>query len=131
MSIQSVYVFWLFSPFTYKVTIDRYVIVAILLFWVFFKFYFIFFLLLSSSPVIGWLSLLLVFLKEINPEYSLEGLMLKMKLQYFGHLIEEWLIGKDLDAGKDWGQEEKEATGYQWLNGHEFEQLQDRFNYIY
>ena len=34
--------------------------------------------------------------KEISPEYSLEGLMLKLKLQYFGHLIR-----KDLDAGKD------------------------------
>ena len=38
-------------------------------------------------------------LKEINPEYSLEGLMLKLKLQYFGHL--NWLTGKDPDAGKD------------------------------
>ena len=28
-----------------------------------------------------------IFIKEINPEYSLEGLMLKLKLQYFGHLI--------------------------------------------
>ena len=37
-------------------------------------------------------------LKEINPEYSLEGLMLKLKLQYFGHLT---LIRKDADAGKD------------------------------
>ena len=37
-------------------------------------------------------------LKEINPEYSLEGLMLTLKLQYFGHLIR---IGKDPDAGKD------------------------------
>ena len=35
-------------------------------------------------------------LKEISPEYSLEELMLKLKLQYFGHLI-----GKDPDAGKD------------------------------
>ena len=34
-------------------------------------------------------------LKEINPEYSLEGLMVKLKLQYFGH------IGKDPDAAKD------------------------------
>ena len=42
-------------------------------------------------------------LKEISPEYSLEGLMLKLKLQYFGHLI-----GKDPDAGRDWGQEEKD-----------------------
>ena len=47
-------------------------------------------------------------LKEINPEYSLEGLMLKPKLQYFGHLMQRAdslektrLIGKDPDAGKD------------------------------
>ena len=40
-------------------------------------------------------------LKEINPEYSLEGLMLKLKVQYFGHLMQSQLIGKDLDAGKD------------------------------
>ena len=41
-------------------------------------------------------------LKEISPEYSLEGLMLKLKLQYFGHLIQRMdLIGKDPDAGKD------------------------------
>ena len=39
-----------------------------------------------------------------------------------------WLIGKDPDAGKDWGQEEKGITGdeivglHHWLNGHEFEQ---------
>ena len=45
-------------------------------------------------------------LKEISPEYSLEGLMLKLKLQYFGHLI-YWLTGKDPDAGKDWRWEEK------------------------
>ena len=37
-------------------------------------------------------------LKEINLEYSLEGLMLKLKLQYFGHLMQRRLIGKDLDA---------------------------------
>ena len=67
-------------------------------------------------------------LKEINPEYSLEGRMLK--LQYFGHLnVKNWLIGKDPDAGEDWGQEEKGATedemvGWHtsWLNGDEFEQ---------
>ena len=39
-------------------------------------------------------------LKEISPEYSLEGLMLKLKLQYFGHLKNE-LIGQDPDAGED------------------------------
>ena len=41
-------------------------------------------------------------LKEINLEYSLEGLMLKLKLQYFGHLNgKSQLFGKDPDAGKD------------------------------
>ena len=50
-------------------------------------------------------------LKEISPEYSLEGLMLKLKLQYFGPLI--WrtdLLEKTLDAGKDWRLEEKQTT---------------------
>ena len=41
-------------------------------------------------------------LKEINPEYSLEGLMLKLKLQYFDQLLlKSQLIGKDPDPGKD------------------------------
>ena len=40
-------------------------------------------------------------LKEINPEYSWEGLMLKLKLRYFAHLIaKSWLTGKDPDPGK-------------------------------
>ena len=49
-------------------------------------------------------------LKEINPEYSLEGL--KLKLQYFGHLMRRThsFIGKDPNAGKDWRQEEKGVT---------------------
>ena len=68
-------------------------------------------------------------LNEINPKYSLEGLMLKMKLQYFGHLM--WkadLLEKTLVSGKDWRREEKgmkedEMAGWHhWLNGHEFEQ---------
>ena len=47
-------------------------------------------------------------LKEINPAYSLDGLLLKLKLQYFGHLMQKsWLIGEDPDAGKDWRQKEK------------------------
>ena len=33
-----------------------------------------------------------------------------MKLQYFGHLMQSWLIGKDFDAGRDWGQEAKGTT---------------------
>ena len=41
-------------------------------------------------------------LKEFNPEYSLQGLMLKLKLQSFGHpMCRSQLIGKDPDAGKD------------------------------
>ena len=51
-------------------------------------------------------------LKEINPEYSLEGLMLKLKLQYFGHLTRRADSRKDPDAGKNWRQEEK---GTRWL----------------
>ena len=48
-------------------------------------------------------------LKEINPEYSLEGLVLKLKLQS-GHLIGRADSGKDPDTGKDLEQEEKGAT---------------------
>ena len=68
-------------------------------------------------------------LKETSPEYSLEGLMLKLKLQYFGHVM--WRadsLKKDPDARKDWGWEEKRAAedgmiGWRhWLHGHEFEQ---------
>ena len=66
---------------------------------------------------------ILLILKEISPGISLEGMMLKLKLQYFGHLMQSWLIGKDFDAGRDWGQEEKgttedEMAGWRhWLNG--------------
>jgi len=56
-------------------------------------------------------------LKEFNPEYSLEGLRLKLKLQYFGHDAKIWPIGKDPNAGKDWGQEEKGLQRMRWLNG--------------
>ena len=61
-------------------------------------------------------------LKEISPGCSLEGLMLKLKLQYFGHLSLE-----KTDAGRDWGQKEKGTTEDEmagWhhrLDGHEFE----------
>ena len=51
-------------------------------------------------------------LKEIGPEYSLEGLMLKLKLQCFGHLmVKNRLIGRDPDTGKDGRQEEKGNRG--------------------
>ena len=65
-------------------------------------------------------------LKEINSEYSLEGLMLK--LQYFDHLMQKEDSLENTDAGKDWGQEEKgtiEDVIFRWhhqLNGHESEQ---------
>ena len=56
-------------------------------------------------------------------------MILKLKLQYFGHLMQKnWLIGKDPDAGKDWGQEEKGETEDEMVwwhhqhNGHRFEQ---------
>ena len=64
-------------------------------------------------------------LKEISPGISLEGIMLKLKLQYFVHLMRRVLIGKDSDAGMDWEQEEKGTTEdemagwHHWLNGHE------------
>ena len=47
-------------------------------------------------------------LKEISPEYSLEGLMLKLKHQYlWPPATNNWLIRKDPDAGKDWRQEKR------------------------
>ena len=50
-------------------------------------------------------------LKEIHPEYSLEELRLKLKLQYFGHLMaKSWLTGKDPNAGKDWRPKKKKAA---------------------
>ena len=50
-------------------------------------------------------------LKEINSEYSLEGLMLKLKLQYFGHLVQRAnSLEKDPDAGKDGRRKEKGMT---------------------
>ena len=69
-------------------------------------------------------------LKEINPEYSLEGLMLKLKLQYFGHLVKRTdSLERTLIAGKDWRQEEKGTTEDEmagWhhrLDGPEFSKL--------
>ena len=56
-------------------------------------------------------------LKEINPEYSLEGLMLKLRLQDFGHLMQRTeLSGKDLDAGKIEGRRRRGQQRIRWLN---------------
>ena len=69
-------------------------------------------------------------LKEINHEYSLEGLMLQLKFQYFGHLMwrtDSLKNGKAFDVGKHWRQEEKRTTDdemagwHHQLDGHEFE----------
>ena len=68
-------------------------------------------------------------LKEISPGCSLEGLMLKMKLQYLTTHMKSWLIRKDLDAGRNWGQEEKETTEdemagwHHQLDGHDLSKL--------
>ena len=65
--------------------------------------------------------------KEINPEYSLEGLMLKLKFQYFGHLmrradsLEKTLM--KIEGRKRRGRQDNEMVGWHYrLNAHEFEQ---------
>ena len=67
-------------------------------------------------------------LKEINPEYSLEGTDAEAEAPTLRPPdAKNWLTVKDPDAGKDWGQEEKGMTEdemvgwHHWLNGHEFE----------
>ena len=57
-------------------------------------------------------------LKEINPEYSLEGLMLKLKLQYFGHLMQTAdPLEKTLMLGKIEGKRRRGRQGMRWLDG--------------
>ena len=66
-------------------------------------------------------------LKEISPEYSLEGLMLKLKLLLWPPDAKSWLIAKYPDVRKHWKQEKKGTTEdevdgwHHQLNGHEFE----------
>ena len=66
-------------------------------------------------------------LKEISPGISLEGMILKQKLQYFGHLMRRVDSLEKTDAGRDWGQEEKGMTEdemagwHHQLDGHESE----------
>ena len=66
-------------------------------------------------------------LKEISPEYSLEGLMLKLKLQYFGYLMQransfEKTLMLEKTEGRKKGMTEDEMVGlHHRLNGHEFE----------
>ena len=57
-------------------------------------------------------------LKEISPEYSLEGLMLKLKLQYFGHLIQRTdSLEKSLMLGKIEGRRRRGQQRMRWLHG--------------
>ena len=66
-------------------------------------------------------------LKEISPGCFLEGMMLKLKLQYFGHLMRRVDSLEKTHAGRDWGQEEKGMTEdemagwHHWLDGPESE----------
>ena len=70
-------------------------------------------------------------LKEISPGISLEGMMRKLKLQYFGHLMRKADSLEKTDAGRDWGQEEKgmaedELAGWHHrLDEHEFGELRE------
>ena len=59
-----------------------------------------------------WLDLL----KEISPGISLEGMMVKLELQYFGHFMRR--VGKDSVAGRDWGQKEKGTTENEMAGWH-------------
>ena len=65
-------------------------------------------------------------LKEISPEYSLERLVLKLKLQYFDHLMRRaYSLEKTLMLGKSEGKRRRGQQMVGWhhqLNGHEFEQ---------
>ena len=69
-------------------------------------------------------------LKEINPECSLEVLMLKLKLQYFGHLMQRanspekiLMLGKtEGNRRRGWAAEDEMVRQHHRLNGHEFEQ---------
>ena len=57
-------------------------------------------------------------LKKVNPEYPLEGLMLKLKLQYFGHLIQRTdSLGKTLMLGKIEGRRRRGRQRMRWLDG--------------
>ena len=53
--------------------------------------------------------------KEINPDYSLEGLMLKLKLQFFGHLMQRASLEKTLMLGKTEGKRRRGQQRMRWL----------------
>ena len=57
-------------------------------------------------------------LKETSPGCSLEGKMLKLKLRYFGHLMQRVDSLEKTDLGRDWKQEEKGTTEYEMVGWH-------------
>ena len=57
-------------------------------------------------------------LKEINPGISLKGMILKLKLQYFDHLMQRVDSVEKTHSGRDWGQEEKEMTEDEMAGWH-------------
>ena len=71
---------------------------------------------------------ILSILKEIDPEYSLKGVMLKLNLQYFGHLmqrtdsLEKTLMLGKIEGGRRRMTEDEVVGWHHRLNGHEFEQ---------
>ena len=90
---------------------------------------------IDAFPLWCWRTLLRVpawrsnqsILKEISPEHSLKGLMLRLQLRYFGHLIQRTdSLEKTLMLGKTEGEGEGDDRGWDawhcWLDGHEFEQ---------
>ena len=56
-------------------------------------------------------------LKEIRPGCPLEGMMLKLKLQYFGHLMRRVDSLEKTDAGRDWGRRRRGRQRMRWLDG--------------
>ena len=67
-------------------------------------------------------------LKEINPEYSLEGLMLKLKLQSFGHLIQRAnSLEKTLMLGKIEGKRRRGQLKMRWWNGNSMDMSLSKF----
>ena len=72
---------------------------------------------LLKVPWIPWRSNQSI-LREINPEYSLEGLILKLKLQYFGHLMQTDIsLEKSLMLGKTEGRRRRGRQRMRWLDG--------------
>ena len=71
-----------------------------------------------NGRVFKWRCVCIFILKEINPEYSLEGLMLKLRLQYFGHLMQRTdSFEKTLMLGKIEGRSRRGRQRTRWLDG--------------